>query len=130
MGLPPQMRLKRHADFVRVAQQAKGRANGLVVVRSTPNSLARSRFGFAVSKRVGGAVIRNRVKRRLQETARQLSVRPGFDVVLIARPAAADASFAGLAVAVRDAFSRAGMLTPSGDAPVGVEEARSTEALR
>lgn len=130
MGLPPQMRLKRHADFVEVAQQAKGRANGLVIVRSTPNSLASSRFGFAVSKRVGGAVIRNRVKRRLQETARQLSVQPGFDVVLIARPAAADSSFARLAVAVRDAFSRAGMLKQSGDDPIGVEEARSTEALR
>ncbi len=130
MGLPPQMRLKRQADFVRVAQQAKGRANGLVVVRSTPNSLADSRFGFAVSKRVGGAVIRNRVKRRFQEAVRRLSARPGFDVVLIARPAAADASFAELAVAVRDAFSRAGMLNPSSEQPVGVEETRSTEALK
>ena len=128
MGLPRQMRLKRHADFVRVAQEAKGRANGLVVVRFAPNSQATTRFGFSVGKRVGPAVVRNRIKRRLRETTRRLATRRGHDVVLIARPAAANASSAELEVAVRDAFTRAGILARSDATPVETKATRAAEA--
>ena len=120
MGLPRKLRLRRRADFVHVAQGAKGRANGLLIVRSAPNSLRETRFGFSVAKRVGGAVTRNLVKRRLQEIVRRLETEEGFDVVIIARPASAEASFRELESAVRDALSRAGILAENrdaGDAP-------------
>jgi ribonuclease P protein component len=63
------------------------------------------RIGFVVSRAVGGAVVRNRVKRRLRHAARahlalldaNLGQHGGYDIVVRALPAAADASFAELA---------------------------------
>lgn len=57
-----------------------------------------ARVGFSVSKRVGGAVVRNRVKRRLREAVRVrlTSFHPGWDIVISARPAAANADYATL----------------------------------
>jgi ribonuclease P protein component len=56
------------------------------------------RAGFVTSKRIGGAVIRNRVRRRLREIVRrhQHEVRPGIWLVVIARPPAARATYAAL----------------------------------
>lgn len=56
------------------------------------------RVGFSVSKRVGGAVVRNRVKRRLREAVRVrlTSLPPGWDIVISARPAAATVDHATL----------------------------------
>ena len=55
-----------------------------------------SRFGFAVSTRVGGAVCRNTIKRRLREIVRHLTTDRSWDVVISARPAARDASYSQL----------------------------------
>ncbi len=110
MGLPRRLRLRRRADFIHVSQAAQGRANRLFVVRSAPNSLSTARFGFSVGKRVGGAVTRNLVKRRLREAIRRMEVKEGLDVVIIARPAVGEASFGELESALGDAFSRAGIL--------------------
>jgi ribonuclease P protein component len=77
-----------------------------VVARARPNDLDVARIGFVVGRRVGGAVARNRVRRRLRELARQAPITPGFDVVLYARPAAANASFLALAKAVVQALRR------------------------
>jgi ribonuclease P protein component len=72
--------------------------------------LPQSRFGFAVGKRVGGAVVRNRVKRRLRELVRALGPTEGWDVVIIARPDAASADVARLRNALSSLFRRAGLL--------------------
>lgn len=70
-----------------------------------------TRIGFSVSKRVGGAVTRNLVKRRLREAARHrlvLLVR-GWDLILTARPPSASAQYLELAAELDDLFTRAGM---------------------
>jgi ribonuclease P protein component len=67
------------------------------------------RFGFTVSKQVGGAVERNRVKRRLKAAARDVLLehaRPDYDYVLIARRPALDAAFAALVSDLADALKR------------------------
>lgn len=71
-----------------------------VAVRS--NGLPESRLGFSVGKRVGKAVIRNRVKRRLRAIMRELPIRSGFDVVAVAHEGTALAPYQVL----RDAAAR------------------------
>jgi len=65
--------------------------------------------GIIVGRRLGHAAARNRVKRRLREAARALysSMASGWDVVLIARPAARDATQADLVAALRSLIHRA-----------------------
>lgn len=67
------------------------------------------RFGFTVTKKLGGAVVRNRIRRRLKAAILELvdgHARPGFDYVLIARKAALDRPFAALKKDLEDALHR------------------------
>jgi ribonuclease P protein component len=80
------------------------------VLRYQPNGLDRTRYGFAVGRRVGKAVERNRVRRLLREAARLTPVRPGADIVLIARPAAAGAGYTEVRAAVTELLRRARLL--------------------
>ena len=81
-----------------------------MMIRALERDGPTSRFAFAVSRGVGNAVIRNKVKRRLREAVRSLSVVAGWDVVVSARPAAAGASFAELWAEVEAQLRRAGLL--------------------
>jgi ribonuclease P protein component len=87
-GALPIERLKKRADFLACAQ-APSAAKGAVVVQARPrDETPLVRAGFTATKRIGGAVERNRAKRRMREAARLLLpelARPGFDYVFIAR---------------------------------------------
>lgn len=105
-----QLRLRRRKDFDVVFQEGRVLGNRLLVFRSVPNQLQHNRYGFITSKRLGKAVVRNRVRRRLREGVRALATRPGWDVVISARVPAAQASFHELRTAVVNLFARAGIL--------------------
>ena len=94
-------------EYALVYEQGKSWACELVVMRALPNGLPISRYGISVSKRIGKAVVRNRVKRRLREILRVLPLKPGWDIVLIARPAAASADYPGLKRATEGLLTRA-----------------------
>ena len=96
-------------QFSLVYDEGKSWAGKEVVIRALPNGLNSSRFGFVVSRRVGKAVLRNRVKRRLREIIRQIPVQPGWDIILIARIPAAATGFADLSQSVRKLLVRAGL---------------------
>ena len=85
-------------------------ASGLLVMKALPNGLTLSRYGFSVAKRVGKAVTRNRVKRLLREILRLKLIKPGWDIVFIARPAAAGADYVSLEKSVTGLLSRAQLL--------------------
>ena len=74
------------------------------------NEVTLSRFAFAVPKRVGGAVVRNRVRRRLREILRASPLLEGFDVVISVRPEAASASFERLKRELTTLLRRARLL--------------------
>jgi ribonuclease P protein component len=109
--------LRRRADFDRVFQQGRHNSGRLLAVRSVPNGLAWSRFAFAVPKRVGKAVIRNRVRRRLREILRTLPFEEGFDVVVSVRPPAAASSFYALKQELVMLLRRARLLTAAAASP-------------
>jgi ribonuclease P protein component len=85
-------RLSRSKDFDAVYRQGRSVSTRFLVLYWFPREDADAdpRLGLAVPKTVGGAVVRNRVKRQLRETWRELAdrVRPGHDYVLVARPGA------------------------------------------
>jgi ribonuclease P protein component len=88
---PSRGRLSRSAEFERVYRQGRSTANRHLVLYTFPNpSTERPRLGLSVSRKVGGAVERNRVKRLLREAYAQAEgeLRPGQDIVVVARPQA------------------------------------------
>lgn len=89
--------IKKNAEFQRVYETRKSAANKHMVVYARRNGLEYNRFGFSVSKKVGKAVVRNKIRRRLKEILRtSLMTFVGFDVVVVIRPAAADCGYAEL----------------------------------
>src|SRR5258708_33836179 len=92
-------RLKRGSDFRRVYSARRRRDGRLMSMYSGPNRLGHPRLGFSVSTKVGGAVVRNAVKRRLREASQGWhDAYPGeaVGVVVVAPPEAARACFADL----------------------------------
>ena len=101
-----QYRLTDSRRFAEIHQQGTSAANRLLVLRALPNGLDHSRFGFVVSKRIGNAITRNLVKRRLREVVRQYNVKNGWDAVFIARRGAADAEYVQLKQATSNLMQR------------------------
>ena len=103
-------RLRKSSDFSAVWSEGRSRVDRLFVLKVRPNDLEVTRFGFSVSKRIGNAVARNRVKRRLRETARAASVEAGFDIMIIARKGADEADFARIERSIQKLLRRARVL--------------------
>jgi ribonuclease P protein component len=102
--------LTKPEQYALVYSKGSSWASSLLVMKALPNGLTLSRCGFSVSKRVGKAVTRNRVKRLLREILRLTSIKPGWDIIFIARPRAASADYAGLKKSVTGLLSRAQLL--------------------
>jgi ribonuclease P protein component len=120
--MQPQHRLRETAAFERARRRGRTWGNALLVLNAVRADPPLTRCGFVVSRRVGKAVERNRVKRRLREILRRRlpAMVPGWDLVFSARPATASAPYARLAEAIDDLLRRAELLTASAPpAPAG-----------
>ena len=86
-------RLRHRADFSRVMRQGRRARHTLLQLVAFRTGDDLTRIGFSVGKQVGGAVTRNRVKRRLREIVRGQHWRGGYDIVLLARPGAEEVTY-------------------------------------
>ena len=115
LSFPKTKRLVRTAEFARVKSEGtvyRGPTLVLGVLAREEENLFR--VGFVTSKRIGGAVVRNRMRRRLRDVVRtqQGRLRRGFWFVVIARPAAARASYGALKDEWLRLAERASILAP------------------
>jgi ribonuclease P protein component len=98
-AFPREARLVRKGDFDRVYQAGKRFSSSHFTVFVRRNELALNRFGFSIKKALGGAVVRNRIRRRLREMVRchRQEISPGWDIVIHPKSSVARAPFAALA---------------------------------
>ena len=103
--------LKRNHIFRRL-YSTKGIANSYLVLYARRNRLQRNEIGITVSKKLGGAVVRNRTRRCLREVYRLNEERftPGWDIVVVARSRAVDADFGKLTEAYLALAAKSGLL--------------------
>ncbi len=112
--LERRLRLRRTADVRRVFAEGRSWVHPLLVLIALPNGLGFSRVGVTASRRVGGAVQRNRAKRLLREAARHLYHQfadNGWDVMLVARAAILQAKEQQVEQALASVLRRAGLTT-------------------
>lgn len=103
-------RLKKRSDFLAANRGRRAPTKGFVLlVRDRKDGNPEMRYGLTVSRKVGGAVVRNRMKRRFRELCRAILPDqgvPGADHVLIGRQSGIEREFAKLGEDLRDALNR------------------------
>jgi ribonuclease P protein component len=99
-------------DFVALTERGTYRSHPLLAIRILRTELDGTRFAFSTSRALGSAVVRNRVRRRLREALRSLApeLRPGWDVLLIARAGLVTTDYRTVVATVARLLRRAGVL--------------------
>ncbi|MCL2568056.1 MAG: ribonuclease P protein component [Oscillospiraceae bacterium] len=87
--------IRQNYEFRRLYNAGKSTATGLLAVYCRPNRRGANRLGITVGTKVGNAVVRNKVRRRLKEIYRlhEAEVRRGFDIVIVARVKSPSATY-------------------------------------
>ena len=104
--------MKKNSDFRRLYAKGKSVVTPYMVLYCRRNSLGVNRLGYTVSTKLGHAVVRNRVRRRLREIYRLNSpaLKNGFDIVVVARSRCVDARYAKMNAAFLEACGSLGLL--------------------
>lgn len=111
-GLKFSHSLKLNHVFRRLYAKGASCANRNLVLYSKRNGSGENRVGITVSKKLGCAVVRNRARRRLRECYRlnEEKLKPGYDVVIVARSRSVDAPFDKLQASFLSAAGTVGLL--------------------
>ncbi|GMR11581.1 MAG: ribonuclease P protein component [Anaerolineae bacterium] len=103
-------RLTSTTEFRRVRRTGKSYAHPLILLIASPSIGEHSRYGVTASRAIGGAVRRNRAKRRMRAALREFELSPGRDLILVARPGLDEAPWSELVDAVRNLLKKAGAI--------------------
>lgn len=103
--------LKKNSDFRRLYARGKSAATPYLVLYCRPNRRAENRTGYTVSVKLGHAVVRNRVRRRLREIVRlnEPALKQGFDIVVVARGRSVGAPYRKLEASFLEACGKLGL---------------------
>ena len=104
-------RLTKTDDFLAVRRMGRSYSDRLLVLLALRNAVHNTRVGLSVSRRVGNAVQRNRIKRILREVFRDSALIQGWDLVIIARHDATKVDFIRLNASATILLKRAGVLS-------------------
>jgi ribonuclease P protein component len=115
LSLPTNQRIRRPAEFRDVFAMGRRSSNEFTNVVAKPNNLPYLRVGLSVSKRVGNAVVRNLVKRRIRSTFTNMNVSKGWDLVVTAKPGSSDVPFNELDQAIKKTIKRVGVRVIEGE---------------
>ncbi len=105
--------LKKDTDFRKVYKKGKSTANKYLVMYTFENQSQESRIGISVSKKVGNAINRNKIKRRIREAYRlnvDEKVKNGYDIVFIARISSKEATYKDIEKSVINLSKKAKIL--------------------
>jgi ribonuclease P protein component len=105
--------LKKNRDFKSLYRQGKSSVSPILVLYCRRNRLGKNRIGISVGTKVGKAVVRNRVRRRIREAYRLIEhrVRPGYDLIVVARVRACASAYREIADTLETLLDRQGLLT-------------------
>ena len=109
--------LKKNSDFRRLYNKGKSAVNPYMVVYCRRNKGQTNRLGYTVSTKLGHAVVRNRVRRRLREIYRlnALKLSSGYDIVIVARTRCVGGDFWKMEKAFLSACEKLGLIKESGE---------------
>ena len=102
--------LKKTSEFQSVREHRKSEKNSLLTLYHAPNSLSLYRVGFTISKRIGKAHVRNKLRRRMREILRNTSIIPGIDLIFVARDSAGSVGFRHLEQSILGILKKANLL--------------------
>ena len=102
MTLRPNQRIRRHGDFQEIYKTGARIHGRYCTVFFKPNRSPVGRLGIAATKKLGGAVVRNRAKRLIREIFRHNDIAPGFDIIVVPKR-----EFLGVSLAILEADYRA-----------------------
>lgn len=105
-------RLRGRDVFKRQRTEGQSWRQPALIISMLPNNTTHNRYGFIITKRLGKAVVRNRLRRQLREIVRTFhsQLRTGYDIILIARPPAVEMTYWQLQEATGAVMQRAGLL--------------------
>jgi ribonuclease P protein component len=105
-GFARNERIRRRVEYQRVYDKGVKTHCRLFTLFRLPNGLEISRLGIAATRKLGGAVVRNRARRLVREVFRRNKLAPGFDIVIVPKRELLDTSLNALEVEFRNTLQR------------------------
>jgi ribonuclease P protein component len=106
IGFSRDERVRRRVDYQRIYDRGSRVHGRLLTLFTLPNELRVGRLGIAATRKLGGAVVRNRAKRLIREVFRRNKLAPGIDVVVIPKRELLDASLTAIEIEFRQTLDR------------------------